>query len=255
MKLGFFLINLDDSKHRLEAATKELNSYGIDFTRVPAYDGRCLKPTSIDSYNEEQALKHMGRPLLGGELGCYLSHLQTAELFLETDNDYAVVLEDDMVIRADLAEYIPLIIDRLNKNTKVWHLVNIGASKHKIYSAIDTINQHQLIHAHYFPMTTTGLLWSREGAEEFVSKHNRIFAPVDNYFRDWLTKANTGFSIYPPLVTPSGAESEIDKHPNSKIIKEPNTRKKMKRHPLYGFRKQKRLWRDKAIALKHKINR
>lgn len=268
MKIGYFLINLDDSTDRLAAATHELDKQGIEFLRISAFDGRNVTPTSITDYDEKKALAYMGRVLLGGELGCYFSHLNSAKQFLATDFDYAVVLEDDMVIRSDLQACIQQIVSSLNQSGKLWDLVNIGANKRKIFTVVDTIENHQVLHAHYFPMTTTGLLWSRQGAAKFVSEHSRIYAPVDNFFRDWLTQTNTGFSVWPALVVASGAESEIDKsstqntgtdtsktdknQTDKKLSHKRKTRKKIKRHPLYGLIKQKRLWGDKAKAFKHK---
>lgn len=41
---------------------------------------------------------------------------------------------------------------------------------------------------HYFPMTTTGLLWSRKGTK-IHENNDEIFAPVGKYFRCALTEA------------------------------------------------------------------
>lgn len=92
-------------------------------------------------------------------------------------------------------------------------------------------------------MTATGLVWSRKGAQAFVANHHKIFAPVDNYFRFWLTRNNKGFAVLPSIVVASGVDSEVDA-----VVK----RKMTGRSRWYGLAKQRRLWVDKTIAIYHK---
>lgn len=50
----------------------------------------------------EKAVKGREIPLTPGELGCTLSHLQALQLFLDTDDQYALILEDDAIFPSDL---------------------------------------------------------------------------------------------------------------------------------------------------------
>lgn len=241
-KILFYVINLDGSDERLASVTQSLDEQNIDFIRIPAFDGRKAEPTSFHEYDEQKALSYMGRTLTGGELGCYFSHLNCAKEFLNSDADFVVVLEDDMQPSENLAKKINALIDGLNG--KDWHLINIGANKRKIYTPLFTIDGHEVSHAHYFPMTTTGIVWNRQGAQAFVEQGLPIYAPVDNFFRDWLTQSNLGMGVFPPLVAARDVASDIDNG---------TKRKQNNRSGNYGFLKQKRLWQDKIIALKHKF--
>ena len=246
MKFITLLINLEDSIERLARAQAALDTAGIPFLRVSAYDARQKNPLDIPGYDEKKSLEYMGRKLKGGELGCYMSHLECAKLFLASGAQYAVVLEDDMSIAAkDAKQVIQDALEWLQAQNFEWYLINIGAQKRKIFTLINSFDGHQLSRAHYFPMTTTGLIWSRAGAEAFICSYNPIFAPVDNYFRHWLTDNNKGLSIYPPLVIPSGAESDIDGSSSK--------RKTTGRSPWHGLLKQRRLWSDKIKAFGHKL--
>ncbi len=242
----FYVINLDGSDERLANVTKTLGEQGIDFVRISAFDGRHAEPTSFSEYSESKALGYMGRKLTGGELGCYFSHLNCAKAFLASDADFAVVLEDDMNPSDDLANKIHQLIKGLQDTP--WHLINIGANKRKIFThlfdIVGTDHTHEVSHAHYFPMTTTGIVWNKVGATAFVEQALPIYAPVDNFFRDWLTKSNLGMAVYPPLVVARDVVSDIDGTA---------TRKNNNRSPNYGLLKQKRLWQDKLIATKHKL--
>lgn len=247
MNIITYLINLDGSDQRLEQASEQLNRLNIPFSRVSAFDGRQLDPKSVAEYDQAHAISYMGRVLNGGELGCYFSHLDCARRFLATDAQYAIVLEDDMQLATDTSDVIAQALAWLEQRKMDWYLLHIGANKRKIYTTLTKISGRELMHAHYFPMTTTGLVWSRQGAQAFINEHSTIFAPVDNYLRWWLTKNNKGLSIWPPLVTTTGAQSEID----GRTVK----RKSGGRSKMYGITKQRRLWSDKFVALFHKYIR
>lgn len=242
--MTFYVINLDGSDERLHNVSQTLQAQGIAFTRIAAFDGRGADPIQFAEYDARKTLAYMGRALTGGELGCYFSHLNVARTFLQSEADIAVVLEDDMQPTQHLQHKIEQLLAGLQGRN--WHLINIGANKRKIFTRLFTLDGgHEVVHAHYFPMTTTGIIWNRAGAEAFVKAGLPLYAPVDNFFRDWLTRSNMGITVYPPLVSARDIASDIDGSATR--------RKQHQRSPLYGWLKQKRLWTDKVIALKHKM--
>lgn len=249
MDIKTYLINLDDSTERLHQSTKQLQAAKITFERVSAFDGRNIQPSDIREYNDKESIAYMGRSLKGGELGCYFSHVDCAKKFLETEAEYALILEDDMTAPETLLTDIISILEYLEERSMEWYLINIGAHKNKISTPLKVFSSHTLYHAHYFPMTTTGIIWSRKGARAFIdyTDTHSIFCPVDNFFRYWLTDNNKGLSVYPPLTPPNGAESDIDQ-----LSKK---RKDSDRHRFYGLIKQRRLWSDKLKALRSKYFR
>ncbi|MDR0253148.1 MAG: glycosyltransferase family 25 protein [Brucellaceae bacterium] len=214
-----YLINLDGSQERLRVSAEQLEQAGIDFVRVSAVDGRKSDPRQNPSYQERRALAFLGRNISGGEMGCYLSHLKAAQMFLDSGEEYGMVLEDDMSVPADLADTAAKMLAWLEKDGRYWDLINIGTDQVKRYTPLHGISSsqqvHTLLHAHYFPMTTGGLIWSRTGAQNFVNSQNLIFSPVDNYLRFWLTKTNTGLSVWPPLVAARDVQSDIDAVPSA----------------------------------------
>ena len=237
------MINLDGSEERLSQARLQLEIAGLPFERVSAFDGRGVDPLTIGDYDEAHALAYMGRKLTGGEIGCFLSHLKSVKQFLSSDASYALVLEDDMQINSNAAVIVNHFLHWLEQSKFEWYLINIGARKHKIVTNLTNYDGFDLLHAHYFPITTTGLIWSRTGAKAFLEKYDKIFCPIDNYFRWWLTDNNKGLCISPRLVIPSGAPSDIDVG-----LK----RKNEGRSPFHGLIKQKRSWQGKAQAIRHK---
>ncbi|MCK8778491.1 glycosyltransferase family 25 protein [Rhizobium sp. NTR19] len=247
--LKTYVINLDGSTDRLAAINERLAGFGIDFERVAAVDGRKMDLSTLPEYDAERAERYMGRSLVGGEIGCYLSHLKVAEAFLQSDAPYALVLEDDALPLCNPVELLVQALPDLNSIDPDWLLINIGNNKLKIATPLKryTIGTHQceLVAAHYFPMTTSAIVWSREGARRFVEEHAKIFAPVDNYFRYWLTRTGHGYSFWPAPVTTTEAASQI-------LSGAGTARKTNKRKWYYGVAKQFRLFQDKWIAARKK---
>lgn len=245
MTIPVYLINLDGSDARLHSASEQLAAQGISFERVPAVDGRKMDIDALPFYDKPRALAYMGRPLVPGEIGCYLSHLECARRFLATGAPYGLVLEDDMKLGPDVMDTVRPMLEWLEANALDWDILHLSAERQKIYTPLMNAGAHRLVRAHYFPMVTTGLIWTRKGAESFVTEHTKIWAPVDNTFRNWQTAVNRGLSVVPPLVSTIGAESEIDGGAKK--------RKNDGRLRTYGLRKQRRNLLDKLRAFTHKL--
>lgn len=241
------LINLEGSDTRLAEASDLLCAAGISFNRFPAFDGRGKDPTDYPEYNERKAIHFYSRPMTGGEIGCYMSHLLCAKALLDSTYDYAVVLEDDMTIGAGAARILESLPQILDNSVPDWEIVNIGKPAHKLTSKLACFAHTEIQCAHYFPVTTTGLIWSRKGAQAFWNTRQEIYAPVDHFFRRFFTARGTGYAVNPPLVTPSGADSVIDAEGGT----DTKARKRLKRTPLYFIREFRRQIVNYAFAIYH----
>jgi len=251
MKVVTYLINLDGSDQRLEQATQQLNAVKWPFERFSAFDGRGKALTEFSQYDDQGTQELLGRRLMNSELGCYLSHYGCTEKFLTTDADYLIVLEDDMKIDDNFHQQLKATLDYLDTHKDLdWYLVNIAAKKKKFAKDITYINTISLWHAFYFPIRGLGLIWSRQGAQEFVQAGRTINMPVDIFFQTWLSKNGKGLGVWPALVHPAGLDSDILGTVATQGI---SRKEKENRAFSYGFKKQKRMWRDRYFALKHLI--
>ncbi|MDM1269168.1 glycosyltransferase family 25 protein [Acinetobacter indicus] len=251
MKVVTYLINLDGSHDRLKCATQQLESVNWSFERFSAVDGRGKALTEFVNYDDQGAQQILGRSLMNSELGCYLSHYTCAEKFLNTEADYLVVLEDDMQIDPDFKAKLGDLLEYLDHHKELdWYLINIAAKKKKLSKDITQIEDMSLWHAFYFPIRGLGLIWSRRGAEAFIDAGRTMTMPVDIFFQTWLSKNGKGLGVWPALVRPAGLDSDILGTVASQGI---SRKEKEKRSFSYGFKKQKRMWRDRYYALKHLI--
>ncbi len=245
------LINLDESTDRLKRITRALEAQDARFGRLSAFDGRGVPPETISEYDDADARRYMGRSLTGGEIGCFLSHLRAAKAVVESGSAYGLVLEDDALpLPEAIAQVRAFIAWQTARGAPDWYVANLGALKTKIASTAGVLhigeNTTQIQRAHYFPMRTTALLWTAPGARAFIETCLPISAPVDNHLRHWLAPLDMGLSVVPPLVSTTGAQSEIDTAGKGVC------RAKINRGALYQLRRVRRLYGDKIIALLHK---
>lgn len=90
------VINLKRSVNRWNAMETQLNQLAIQAERVDAVDGRLLLPEEIA---EKTRLHYkLGRKMAPGEVGCFLSHRKCWEALLQSNEKYALVMEDDLLL-------------------------------------------------------------------------------------------------------------------------------------------------------------
>ena len=238
-----YVINLDGSDKRMADMRAELDREGVPFIRVPAVDGRGRPAHAFPEYRARRAVGFLDRELLGGEVACSLSHLACVQRFLATDAPYALVLEDDSVLEVGFGARVAEIVNVLEQQpTLDWHVVHLSSPGLKIATSLRRIGEHGLYHAHYFPMRTTTMLWSRAGAQAFTDLQHGIFAPIDMFFRYWVTRTGKGLAISPPLALDRMGVSDIES------AGDPVGRQGGYRGVTYFLRKQRRMALGKFFA-------
>lgn len=244
--LPAYLINLDCNTERLASSVQSIEMAGLPFSRIPAVDGRGLDLNSLPDCDPEAALRLYGRPLKGGEYGCYKSHLACAERMLEEGHAAALVFEDDMILGPGFQDHLIAALAWLEQSGTDWHMVNLGAPGTRIFTPLADLGAgHRLVAAHYFPQTAHAILWSRAGAAAFVRDHSCVRMTVDNLFRHVMVRSGKGFAVVPPLAGTTAAVSVIDAGRQSSRYDG--------RRWNFGLLKQKRFWVNRAISACRKL--
>ena len=241
------MINLDRAAERLLSAEAEINSAKLKYERISAVDGSKLSRQQKDQYDEALAYKNFGRSLSGGEIGCYLSHVNAIDLFLQTDLEYCLVLEDDIKLHPEFNSVLPELIKFLNFNRKSnFDVANLCNKPKKSYNKFHTITANNsnfdLCRAHFFPVLTTAILWTRHGVEKFRASCQPIHSPIDQFLKDWCIENDNGLCFLNPPVTHTDAESQID------FISQHSKATRGTRAGNYFIRKQLRSIRNNRTA-------
>ena len=113
-----YVINLARSLDRRAHITAELKKTGLDYEIITAVDGRDLDlrdTTIVDPSLPfiDPSLPVVDIGLAAGTAGCALSHLSVYRKIIADGLDEALVLEDDVMLPADLASLADAVADQL----------------------------------------------------------------------------------------------------------------------------------------------
>ncbi|KIC10442.1 hypothetical protein RA19_12090 [Leisingera sp. ANG-M1] len=247
MSIKGYVINLASSPERMENARAELAKHRIDAVRVDGFDGREIDLEAFSPYDDAKARRFMGRSMSGGEIGCYVGHQRALSAFRDSGEDMAIVFEDDITFANGASEVLGPLLDWLAGRSD-WHCVNIGTNRLKITTPLETVAGCEVVRAHYFPMLAHALVWNQAGARAFLEVAEPIFCPADNMMRQVFTRSDMGLATCRSLVDAGSFDSDIS-------ARSDGNRGTYRRTALYGFRKQRRLLQEKALAFSHKVGR
>ena len=173
-----FLINLDRSVDRLEVMKKRLADLGLRFERVSAIEG---SKVSSESYHSQSPSPRYPHHLTPGEIGCFLSHKKCWEILIKSNEEWALILEDNCIFSPSAACYlyntnwIPDDCDLINLCNRSG--IYIYADKS---IALDDGNTLVRVKASS-PIGTYAYFISKEAARVALEKADKICEPIDNF--------------------------------------------------------------------------
>lgn len=229
--MKIFVINLDSSRDRLSRITNQLNKLNVEFQRIPAVCGKHLSDDDVSNVtypiNHVETKTRFTRALTKGEIGCFLSHKICWQLLVESTDQRAVILEDDIEISPKASKYLQN--DKwLPADVKLCQLnVPYDGKKGRIDFDICPIDENIRLVRPLYPTPVGGFAYiiSREVAAEALSLSTRLPAPVDDFlFSPWFT-ISTKYVLWrtdPGLVIPSSNTlSDIGDRSKRSVIKAP----------------------------------
>ena len=105
-----FLINLKDSKERLSRMQDILGRLDIDFERIEAVNGKAMDPAKVLEIqyplNDLYYRTRFTRLLSPGEVGCYLSHIACWKRLVNSNEQWALIMEDDIIVSSLAGQYM-----------------------------------------------------------------------------------------------------------------------------------------------------
>jgi GR25 family glycosyltransferase involved in LPS biosynthesis len=219
-----------DRRMDVEKRLRDANVKNSDYEIINAVDGKDLKPSFI--------LKHLFREndflYKKGVLGCALSHLAIWERLLsDPDNDYYIVLEDDITLNKDFAKYIDLMKDTFFEKDVVflgYHMKNDMREKFGfLYNREDgaEIKVAKLTQKLFYG-GTIGYSINKLGAKKLLenSKNNGVQRAIDYFMIDslnvdyWETRPQLVFS---ECVQNNNGQIDSDVQRESEVLEFPET--------------------------------
>lgn len=181
-RLQTFVINLKDATERWAHMQEALDKVGLSYTRIDAVLGKNLEEP-IEAFNERRFNILTGKHKNYGEIGCYLSHIRALNTFLESNADYALILEDDV----DLPAILPQLLAQTIRHSQHWDLLRLTSSRAGHYLKITQLDaHHDLVYNTRVLKNTGAYLINRKAAQACADKMLPMCLPYDVALdRDW----------------------------------------------------------------------
>ncbi|WP_018687244.1 glycosyltransferase family 25 protein [Ahrensia kielensis] len=248
---NYFAINLDRSHERWSALSESALAYKINLTRVAAVDGSLLNPKEWENFDTEKFERCNGRPAKPGEYGCYRSHINALNMFLESGQPTGVIIEDDVVLNSNLSSFCDFLDENYENELLIVRLIS-----HRIpwfQKQTPQVLGHAIGRCWFGPTGSSAAYWiTRNGAKHLLKKLNPGYLPVDIMIeRSWSHGVDVVQTKPNLLNLPANNVSVIEVHKgNTNYAKF----RWYKRFPTYYFRTVELLRRFTYIARSRRIN-
>lgn len=225
IKSDVLLINLDRSTERLERSRTLLSKYGISFHRIPAVDGRELSSKALCEVLAP-ALSAYYKVLTASEVGCYLSHKKCWQHIIDANLHYAVILEDDFSLNANVDKLHAYVADI----REPWDYIKLMEypEKRGVIASTPCLDK-KLVRYDKIPIRACAYIITQECAKKMLASHTKIARPVDVDCQYWWESNISVFGLKPYLFSVNlQTESTIDGGGNRK-----NSKKSIVKQYLY----------------------
>lgn len=112
-RMKTYIINLAVATWRKEYMNNVLkDAVGLDVEWIEAVNGKALTDNETDAlFDKDGFVRYFGKNIKRGEIGCSLSHQKCYKDLIESDDDVAIVFEDDIVLKEPVEKIIKIVED------------------------------------------------------------------------------------------------------------------------------------------------
>jgi len=183
-----YVISLNSAVERRLTVSKRLNEAQIAFEIVDAVDGRAFDVERQPIYDGPRRRAMYGHDMLGGEIGCLLSHRAVLKMIVSQRAGPALVFEDDISLSPRFGAVVDVLMARQDR----WELVRfLGGEKilrQLQRPLVDLGGGFRLSRLASQPGGAAAYLISERGAAQLLRKLDRTPFPIDALMgRPWLT--------------------------------------------------------------------
>jgi len=193
-------MNPDKNFERRKVLTELLGKTPFQFQFMSINDDIELKPTAIaNNHDSKRAIDALGRDLTRGELASTLNHILCFKKFLDSENEIAIILEDDADFIVDEFNFIIKLLIKIIDKSKLQvylltpvtsYLNNNSIALSKDYKVVEVVQS----------LDSAGYIVNRETAKKLLSVNSKAWFIMDDWVR-YKRHANVNiFSVIPPIL-------------------------------------------------------
>lgn len=209
------VVNMRRSSDRWEAIKAQLDRLRIPADRVDAVDGRLLSEEEMKGLMSSVHYS-IGRELERGEIGCFLSHRKCWQELVDSDEKFALIMEDDLLL-SDRSFKFMLSDEWIPEGCDLIQLFVFRKQKKYLCDLKEfDLNGGDKLWMPVFPapVGTQAYIISREAAKFALVKSNRFNLPVDEFLfvRSEVSSRFPCYRLNHAVVMDADVPSEIRKN-------------------------------------------
>jgi GR25 family glycosyltransferase involved in LPS biosynthesis len=201
-----FVISLARSPERRENVRNQLGN--IPHVIVDAVDGKAMTRGQ-----EKLANRMISRETINsdGSIGCFLSHYFLWKHIVEHNIDYALILEDDIVVRRPFVSHVNKLIQAVPDCDLIYigHCLDTR-SGHRV-AVVDDLNLYKTVES----LCTHAYVVSQKGASKLI-QYIENYVSFDTIDKRMLTAVREGiltaYSVQPKIIGQNGMTSTIGEY-------------------------------------------
>jgi glycosyl transferase family 25 len=199
-----FVINIPSAPERWRSVCRHLKNAKIDFQRIEGIDGQKIEFPISEFSGTSYRLLH-GRSKIPAEIGCYLSHIAAMKAFLNSGDDFGIIMEDD----ATFGRNLPDVIERATIYSKYWDILRLSSvNPGKIFKVIP-LDDFSLGVSFTRQKGACAYVITKHAAEVYVKRLIPMRLPYDYAFDiEWFFGLKALF-VTPLPVKENGAKTQI----------------------------------------------
>ena len=195
-----FVVNLPEDTEKRTRMRRVLDQLGLEYQFIEAVNGQKIAGEELERVYDPRISQHyLGRGLVPGEIGCYMSHVKAYEIISTRDIPYALILEDDVEVSPDIVPFLKNL-DKLPEDWEVISLSELERLEHpnpqywyrktwKIYGEYKVGMMHGELYG------TQGYLIRKEMAKHCLSSAYPTGLPIDSLLFNIETSISSFHSL------------------------------------------------------------
>jgi glycosyl transferase family 25 len=193
------LINLARATERLRKMDAQLAALGLPYERLAATDGMDLTASERALVDDTTRKCFTPFPLSDNEIGCWLSHRNTAINMLRSSEAMVAVLEDDAEILPDFEEVLEAV-SKSNFHFDFIFLHRKFKKNERFYPVAPLLPGLRLGIIGPAHMGAVGYIVSRAGAQKFLDQSPRIVHALDKEIHRYWANDLSVYGLERPVI-------------------------------------------------------
>lgn len=175
-----YIISLKNAHERRRYISHQASSSGIDFEIIDAVNGKEITENML-----QILAKDYSYAITPGEIGCTLSHLIAYKQLLVSGNEFALILEDDVLIPENLADTLHSLKKNMTKDKPCVYL--LSKVNHYNSKKLSAVSNTASIHEVYNAAFSHAYIINRKAAQKLLENLFPVWCVADQWttFREF----------------------------------------------------------------------